>query len=296
MTSLKLIEAFYRVAKLRSFHATARRLNLTQPTVTYRVKELERQIARPLLVRSDQPVRLTPQGQMVFAYAERLVSLMQEMHEHLGRDSPVSGVLRLGVMDAFAAICLPDLLQDLSERHPNLAVSVVVDLSHSLTLKLDAGELDIAVVSTPPSVAGLRYLRLGALNVAWIGTPRDRCIVGDARALARQRIFSTPPPSNVGSIIADWFRDTGIDMPTLSICNSMPAIVGLVTAGAGIGVMPVKLVEAAIKAGTLCVLDQIEPVTPQDVFIGVPVGVLDPVIPVTTEAIRAVANRHAFCD
>jgi DNA-binding transcriptional LysR family regulator len=294
MTSLKLIEAFYWVAKLRSFHATARRLNVTQPTVTYRVKELERQIARPLLVRSDQPVRLTPQGQAVFAYAERLVSLMQEMQEHLGRDSPVSGVLRLGVMDAFAAICLPDLLQDLSERHPNLAVSVVVDLSHSLTLKLDAGELDIAVVSTPPSVAGLRYVRLGTLNVAWIATPRYRGIVGDARALARQRIFSTPPPSNVGTIIADWFRDAGIEMPTLSICNSMPAIVGLVTAGAGIGVMPVKLVETAIQAGTLCVLDAIEPVAPQDVFIGVPVGVLDPVIPVTTEAIRAVVGRHAF--
>lgn len=294
MTSLKLIEAFYWVAKLRSFHATARRLNVTQPTVTYRVKELERQIARPLLVRSDQPVRLTPQGQAVFAYAERLVSLMQEMHEHLGRDSPVSGVLRLGVMDAFAAICLPDLLRDLSERHPNLAVSVVVDLSHSLTLKLDAGELDIAVVSTPPSIAGLRYLRLGALNVAWIATPHYRGIVRDARALSRQRIFSTPPPSNVGTIIADWFRNAGIDMPTLSICNSMPAIVGLVTAGAGIGVMPVKLVETAIKAGTLCVLDEIEPVAPQDVFIGVPVGVLDPVIPAATDAIRAVASRNAF--
>lgn len=54
------------------------------------------------------------------------------------------------------------------------------------------------MVSTPPSVAGLRYLRRGALKVAWIGTSRYRSIVGDARALARQRIFSTPPPSNVG--------------------------------------------------------------------------------------------------
>lgn len=296
MTSLKLIEAFYWVARLRSFHATAKRLNVTQPTVTYRVKELERQIARPLLVRSDLPVRLTPQGQAIFGYAERLVGLMQEMQEHLGRDSPVSGTLRLGVMDAFAAICLPDLLHDLSERHPNLAVSVAVDLSHSLTTKLDAGELDIAVVSTPPNMVGLRYLRLGALNVAWIGTPRYRGIVGDARALARQRIFSTPAPSNVGTIIAEWFRDSEVDMPTLSICNSMPAIVGLVTAGAGIGLMPVKLVEAAIQLGTLCVLSDLEPVAPQDVFIGVPLGVLAPVIPVTTDAIRAVVGHHAFCD
>jgi DNA-binding transcriptional LysR family regulator len=264
--------------------------------VTYRVKELERQIARPLLVRSEKPVRLTPQGQMVFAYAERLVGLMQEMHEHLGRGSPVSGMLRLGVMDAFAAICLPDLLQDLSERHPRLAVSVVVDLSHRLTKKLDAGELDIAVVSTPPSVAGLRYTRLGALDVAWIGTPRYRGIVCDARALSRQRIFSTPPPSNVGTIIAEWFRDAGTDMPTLSICNSMPAIVGLVTAGAGIGVMPIKLVETAIETGSLCVLDAVSPVASQDVFIGLPVGVLDPVIPAATEAIRAVAGHHAFSD
>lgn len=294
MTSLKLIEAFYWVAKLRSFHAAAKRMNVTQPTVTYRVKELERQIARPLLIRSGQPVRLTPQGQSVFSYAERMMTLMQEMQHHLRRDSPVSGLLRLGVMDAFAAICLPDLLRGLAERHPGLAVSVAVDLSHTLTVKLDAGELDVAVVSTPPNLPGLRLSRLGELRVGWIGTPAFRDLVRDAGALSRQRIFATPPPSNVGTIINDWFRNAGIDTPTLSMCNSMSAIVGLVSAGAGVGVMPIKLVEQAISSGQLCTLDHLDPVAPQDIFIALPLGVLDPVIPVTTDAIKAVIQKHAF--
>lgn len=294
--TLKLIEAFYWVARLRSFHAAAKRLNLTQPTVTYRVKELERRTGRPLLVRGDPPVRLTPQGQAILAYAERLVALIQEMHEHLGWDGPVSGMLRLGVMDAFATICLPDLLRDLSEKYPKLAVSVAVDLSHHLAARLDSGELDIAVVSTPPRMASLRYIRLASLNVAWVAAPRYRRIVTDAHALSGQRIFGTPSPSNVATIIADWFHACGIEAPTLSICNSMPAVVGLVTAGAGVGVMPLKLVETSIRKGALCVLDGVAPVAAQDVFIAVPVGILDPVIPVATEAIRAAAARHSFSD
>src|SRR4051812_48525329 len=110
MFNLKLIEAFYWVAKLRNFHAAAERMRLSQPSVTYRIKELERQLGRPLLIRSGAPVRLTPQGQAFFANAERLLMLVQDMQHQLRAGQAVTGLLRIGVMDAFAAVCLPELL------------------------------------------------------------------------------------------------------------------------------------------------------------------------------------------
>ncbi|AMJ61497.1 LysR family transcriptional regulator [Bosea sp. PAMC 26642] len=296
MLNLKLIEAFYWVAKLRNFHAAADRMRLAQPTVTYRVKELERQLGRSLLTRSSQPVRMTPVGQAFFVNAERLLTLAQEMQHQMRAGQEVTGLLRLGVMDAFAAVCLPELLRSLAERHPDLEVSVVVDLSHTLTLKLDAGELDVAVVSSPPILPGLRYDRLGGQSVGWISAPSVANSLHKPQNIAEQRIFITPPPSNLGTITATWFKECGLEPPSFSMCNSMSAIVRLVTAGAGVGIMPLKLVDDALAAGRLCHLDHLAPVNPQDIFVALPLGVLDLAVTVTTDAIRAVVRSHGFND
>ena len=169
MVSLNLLEAFYWAVRLRSFHAAADRLRLTQPTVSYRVKELEERIGRPLLVRTGRSMRPTAQGQLLLEQAERMMAVAQDMERQFRRGGAMTGALRLGVTDAFAAVSLPYLLRLMAADHPALDVSVVVDNSHVLTRKLDDGELDIAVVSTPPMLRGLRYEPVGEQRVAWIG-------------------------------------------------------------------------------------------------------------------------------
>ncbi|HEV7336010.1 MAG TPA: hypothetical protein VGO06_08570 [Bosea sp. (in: a-proteobacteria)] len=73
----------------------------------------------------------------------------------------------------------------------------------------------------------------------------------------------------------------------------MSAIVRLVTAGAGIGIMPAKLVDEALAAGRLHHLNHLPLVTPQEIFIALPLSVLDLAVPVTTDAIRAVVRGHS---
>ena len=98
-----------------------------------------------------------------------MMAVAQDMERQFRRGGAMTGALRLGVTDAFAAVGLPYLLRLMAADHPALDVSVVVDNSHVLTRKLDDGELDIAVVSTPPMLRGLRYEPVGEQRVAWIG-------------------------------------------------------------------------------------------------------------------------------
>ena len=69
--SFRQLEAFYWVARLGSFRAAAQRLHLTQPTITLRIKELEKKLDKLLFDRSEYRARLTRQGTFVFTHAAR---------------------------------------------------------------------------------------------------------------------------------------------------------------------------------------------------------------------------------
>jgi DNA-binding transcriptional LysR family regulator len=265
--------------------------------VSYRVKELEERIGRPLLVRAGRSMRPTAQGQLLLEQAERMMAVAQDMERQFRRGGAMTGALRLGVTDAFAAVCLPYLLRLMAADHPALDVSVAVDNSHVLTRKLDDGELDIAVVSTPPMLRGLRYEPVGEQRVAWIGGDGVGAAEGsDPAWIAGARIFVTPPPSNLDEITTCWFRDQGIPMPRLSVCNSMSAILGLVQAGAGIGILPLRLVEPGIAAGTLRELMAPGAIAVQAIFVAYSKGALDVVLPGALELVRQAIRDQRFCE
>jgi DNA-binding transcriptional LysR family regulator len=297
MFNIKLLEAFYWVARLQGFHAAARRLHVTQPSVTYRVKQLERLFGYQLLIRGNRMVRLSPQGQTLYTAAERLMMAALEMEQlaHSGR--AITGTLRLGVTDAFAAICLPDLLQRMASDHPDLEVSVMVDHSHLLTHRLDAGEIDFAVLSTPPVLQGLRYELLGHQTIGWVGASRP-ISHREVRPewIAKHRIFVTPPPSNVSTIITEWFQAARLALPRLSLCSSMSAIVGLVRAGAGLSILPLPLVRPDLAARRLRHLDVPVAFARQAIFASYSKGIVDPALPITLNAVRKVVLNRNFIE
>ncbi len=296
MLSLKLLEAFYWVARLRGFHAAADRLGVTQPSISYRVKELEERLGRALLARQGRSFQLTAHGQALFVHAERMMSAAQDLQRQFRTGGALAGSLRLGVMDAFAVVCLPYLLRQMAREHPDLDISVMVDNSHALTGKLDDGELDVAVVSTPPTLPGLRYEALGEQMIGWIGgPPSETPVVEDVAWVAASRIFVTPPPSNLDALTNEWFRTAGLAPPRLSVCNSVSAIVGLIQAGTGIGVLPLPLVAKGLAAGVMRRLNVPGPLAAQAIFVIYNKGVLDTAIPDTLKAVRMVTQEQGFC-
>ena len=297
MVGLKLLEAFYWVARLKGFHAAAAQLNVSQPSISYRVKELEQRLGRVLLVRGGQDVRLTAQGQALLAHAERIIGAAQAMQQEFSAGGAPTGPIRIGVNDAFAAVCLPHLLRRMAADHPAVEVAVVVDTSHALTSILDRGELDVAVVSTPPLLAGLRFERLGQQRVAWIGGPGEaRAPAEDLAWVTSARVFVTPPPSNLDGLTNDWFRGVNLVPPRLSLCNSVSAIVGLVQAGSGVAILPVPLVASGLAAGSMRRLGLPGELPPQTMFVAFDKGVLGGRVWNILGAIRAVVAAEGFCE
>ncbi len=112
------LEAFYWVALLGSFRAAAHQLNLTQPAVSLRVRELERELDTRLFYRSGYRPRLIPRVADILRHTERMLSLADEIGEKGRAEETLRGLLRIGAADPFALLCLPQLLRYLEHHYP----------------------------------------------------------------------------------------------------------------------------------------------------------------------------------
>ncbi len=115
MLDFKSIETFLWVVKLGSFRSAAQRMNTTQPAISQRIAQLEREMGVKLLNRDHRVASPTPSGRQMLVYAEKLIALRAEMMTEICESSAVRGVLRLGVAETIVHTWLPRPLKSVNE-------------------------------------------------------------------------------------------------------------------------------------------------------------------------------------
>ena len=132
MTDFKAIETFMWVVTLGSFRGAAQKLNTTQPAISQRIAQLEREVGVKLLQRDRRMVLPTPSGRQLMVYAEKLIGLRSEMLAVIGDRSAMRGVLRLGVAETIVHTWLTQLIKSVNHAYPNLSLEIEVDITSNL--------------------------------------------------------------------------------------------------------------------------------------------------------------------
>lgn len=149
-----LLRAFVSVVRHGSINRAATMLQRTQPAVSLQIRKLEQQLGQPLLERSPRGIRLTGAGEALLPYAERLLTLTDQLVPGLGGLPASVQHRRIGIMEDFTGTRLPRVLADFASVHPGLRLSVTVGLKAELFAAMNAGELDV-MVSSPLADSGL---------------------------------------------------------------------------------------------------------------------------------------------
>src|SRR4030095_13817809 len=100
--NLEQIETMAWVARLRSFSMAAIKMNTTQPAVSKRVQELEKELGVLLFNRTQRHVQLTLKGRECLAYAEKIMAVVLDLKSHISAQHVVSGRVSLGVSELIA--------------------------------------------------------------------------------------------------------------------------------------------------------------------------------------------------
>ncbi|MGQ4274922.1 LysR family transcriptional regulator [Terrihabitans sp. B22-R8] len=241
--TLQQLEAFQAVRETRSFSLAADKLGITQPSMSLRIRDLERALGCKLFERGKKGVELAESGRAIADYVKRGLTVLDEMTTQLESGNPLTGTLSLGASNTFAQSCLPTVLSELERRHRNLRVEVTVSNSHTLADLLHDRKLDIAFMMTLPGTAELVVEPMAISEIDWFGSPKLFTANVRAEDLARQRIITLPAPSPFHTIIVNWFAKAKLPLPSFSTCNDMATMIKLVRSGSGVSILPLSILD-----------------------------------------------------
>jgi len=292
--TLGQLQAFERVVRLGSFHAAAVELNLSQPSVSQRIRELEATLQTPLFVRRGPRVSLTAEGHALVDYADRILGTAGELVERFRTRDPLKGTLRLGVNETFAFICLPELLKRMEQQYPAIRTSVFVGDTGVVSARLNDQALDIAVVSEPTIAPHVSQEPLGTNAFGWFAStamtlPRRTLTPAD---LEQYQLLVPPPPARLHMTVMKWFADAGAKPRRISTCNSIHATAETIAQGAAIGIVPVRIMEPAVEKRGVRLLKLNPPLPGHHVTICYQIREFGPGLRVLVDLIRELVAKH----
>ena len=151
MLDLELLKTFVCVVDEGSFTRAAERVHRTQSTVSQQVRKLEDLVGHPLLLRDRTGVNVavTEHGELLIHYARRLLALSAEATQALASDVDLE-VLRIGMPEDFDARRMALILAGFTRNHPQVRLETISGMSLDLRQRLDAGDIDIALIKREP--------------------------------------------------------------------------------------------------------------------------------------------------
>lgn len=218
----------------------AERLHRVQSNVTTRIRQLEAKLGADLFIREARRLQLSPAGQTLLPYAERLLALADEARAAVVSNEP-QGLLSLGAMESTAAVRLPAPLADFIARYPQVKLSLKTGNPQQLAAGVLAGTLDAALVTGPMVDARLEHAPIYSEELVIVG-PAALKSVGPAK----------PPPDAVVAFeqgcphrarLEQWYARRG-SMPAHTVeISSYHAMLGCVAVGMGIALVPRAVID-----------------------------------------------------
>ena len=220
MADFKAIETFMWVVNLGSFRGAAHKLNTTQPAISQRIAQLEREVGVRLLQRDRRMVLPTPSGRQMMVYAEKLIGLRSEMLAVVGDRSAMRGVLRLGVAETIVHTWLSQLIKSVNHAYPNLTLEIEVDITSNLRSRLLAQEIELAFLLGPLTAPTVSNRALCDYPVGFLASPSLG--LGDRRLTVQIWRNFRSSPSRARPSLTKWCArcSTG---PTCRRCGCTPA-------------------------------------------------------------------------
>jgi DNA-binding transcriptional LysR family regulator len=243
---LESLEIFRTVVQEGGVIRAAAKLNRVQSNITTRIKQLEERLGKRLFRKQGRSLTLSPEGELLLSYAQRLFRIADEAEHELRSGKPM-GVFRFGSLESTAGSRLAPLLSRFHRMHPGVVVELVTGTTGALIQRVTQFEIEAAFVSEPFTAPGLNAMGVFDEELVLI-TPRDMPQVTRATQLAGHTLIAFANGCSYRKRVEEWLG-AGAVMPARTLeFGSYQAMIACVAAGTGYALVPRSLL-ASLKSG-----------------------------------------------
>lgn len=241
------LRIFQTVAREGSVTKAARTLGYVQSNITARIRHLETELGTTLFTRHNRGMDLSGSGKLLLPYADKIVGLLDEAALALSASDTPGGELRIGSTQTAASVRLPGLLTDYYGRYPNVSLSIATGHTQFLIDKVLRYELDGAFIGSGVDHPEIHAIPTFEEELVVVSSPA----AGDLETALARPILVFTAGCSYRDVLQAWVKSRGLAHPVTMEFGTLDAILGGVTAGLGISLMPVAVIRKQVEEGTL---------------------------------------------
>lgn len=245
--NLRALEIFRAVALEGSVSKAAAKLNRVQSNVSTRIRQLEDHLGKPLFLRRNRGLSLTPDGEVLLSYAERLLRLSNEASEAMNQGRP-AGVFRLGTMESTAAARLPDILSRYHARYPDVQIELETDTAGGLMERLRSYDIEAAFIAEPVTAGWVRTVPVFTESLVLVA-PAGFPDLADTSAISGKTVVAFEAGCAYRRYLEQLLAESGIVPGAVMAVGSYLAILACVAAGTGYAVVPQSVLDTVASQG-----------------------------------------------
>jgi len=242
---LRQLKQFVAVAQTENFSRAADLLHMAQPPLSVAIRKLEEEIGIPLLIRGSRGVKLTAAGQAVLSEAikclDSAANISAAAHQAANGEA---GILRIGFIGSLTFSLLPKLIQNFSQRYPNIRLELSESTNLGLISMLETGSVDVVFVREPTSHPAGLFFETISNDVFCVAMPTDHPL-SRKKSVSLQDLrdenFIGYTPSRVGGLhaaVTHLLHEAGISLRVTQEAVQVQTVVGLVRSGLGLAMVP----------------------------------------------------------
>jgi DNA-binding transcriptional LysR family regulator len=252
------LQVFHAVAKHLSFTKAAEALFMTQPAVTFQIRQLEEHFDTRLFDRAHGRIALTAAGQVALEYAEKILGMSAELDTRLKEMSgQVAGPLLIGASTTIAEFMLPQVLGEFKSRYPGVVPRLFVANSEAVQARIAERTLDLGFIEGESHLPSLVTDTCSEDELQVVCAPSHPLAKAGSvapKALTEHAYISREPGSGTREVIDHYLQKAGVSPDTLQVVmelGSPEALKGLAATGLGFAIMSRATVAKETQLGQL---------------------------------------------
>lgn len=247
---LHTLKIFQTVAKLGSISQAARELQYAQSNITMKIQQLETDLQTTLFYRHNRGTALTAKGSMLLTYAEKIFDLIEETKNVMMDDQTPRGPLIIGSMETTAAVRLPVLFSKYHKDFPEVDLTLRTGSTEQNIQAVLQYELDGAFVAGPINHPDLIQKEVFEEELVLI-TDKDHPPISSVKDVQTRTLLVFHKGCAYREKFEQWLHQEKMIPNKIMEFGTVDGIIGCVSAGLGISLLPYSVIAKHLQEGTL---------------------------------------------